>query len=168
MIPPERPVRRDLRDKLVVHSFSRSKMTKLPILMLITPQIVCVLGSMFEAYNIEPAGFVVQRREQTNFFSCSLNTGRYGHSVFRVQNDNLCEMGHIDANAIRNPIGIRVHVRSDVTVTSCVISPTIANVINGHHGVNYPSSAVLVDNLVDSDSPNSSPPHNFWLGNDPR
>ena len=143
-------------------------MTKLYTLTLIGLQIVSVLGTLFEAYDIEPAGFVVNTTEQNNIFSCSLNAGRSGYSAFRIQNDTLCEMGHLAANAIRNPNGIRVHVRSDVTVTSCVISPTIASVINGHHGVNYPSSAVLVDNQVDSDTPNISPPYNFWLGNDAR
>ena len=143
-------------------------MTKLHTLMLICAQIVSVLGTMFEAYDIEPAGFVVNATKQTNLFSCSLNAGRSAYSAFRIRNDTLCEMGHLTANAIRNPNGIRVHVRSDVTVPSCVISPTIADVINGHHGVNYPSSAVLVDNQVDSDSPIISPPYNFWLGNEPR
>ena len=143
-------------------------MTKLHTLMLICAQIVSVLGTMFEAYDIEPAGFVVNATKQTNLFSCSLNSGRGAYSAFRIRNDTLCEMGHLTANAIRNPNGIRVHVRSDVTVPSCVISPTIADVINGHHGVNYPSSAVLVDNQVDSDSPIISPPYNFWLGNEPR
>ena len=84
-------------------------------------------GTMYEAYNIEPADFVVNSTEQTTQFLCSVIAGRNGFSAFRINNDTgSCEMGDVSANTMQNPSGIKVYVESGITVQKCVISPTIA------------------------------------------
>ena len=95
--------------------------------LLIGTQIASAFGAMYEAYTIEPAGFVVNATPgQMNHFMCSAKAGKNGHTAFRISNDTgMCEMGNITANAIQNPDGIKVYVESGITVKNCVISPTI-------------------------------------------
>ena len=95
-------------------------------LWLVGAHIASALGTMYEAYTIEPAGFVVNMTEQTTQFMCSVNAGRNGHTAFRISNDTgKCEMGNITANAIQSPNGIMVYVKSGIIVKSCVILSTI-------------------------------------------
>ena len=95
--------------------------------LLIGIQIASAFGAMYEAYTIEPAGFVVNAiPRQMNHFMCSAKAGKNGHTAFRISNDTgMCEMGNITANAIQSPDGIKVYVESGITVKNCVISPTI-------------------------------------------
>ena len=95
--------------------------------LLIGTQIASAFGAMYEAYTIEPAGFVVNATPgQMNHFMCSAKAGKNGHTAFRISNDTgMCEMGNITANAIQNPDGIKVYVESGITVKNCVISPII-------------------------------------------
>ena len=52
---------------------------------------------------------------------------------FRISNDTgKCEMGNITANAMENPNGIMVYVKSGIPVKSCVISPSIGAEYNTH------------------------------------
>ena len=97
-------------------------------LLLVGAHIASALGTMYEAYTIEPAGFVVNMTEQTTQFMCSVNAGRNGHTAFRISNDTgKCDMGNITANAIQSPNGIMVYVKSGIIIKSCVILPTIAD-----------------------------------------
>ena len=120
----------------VSHCFSLSMMAKPHTLhiLLVGAYITGALGSagtIYEAYTIEPAGFVVNTTEKTTPFMCSVNAGRSGHSAFRIRNDTgECEMGNIAVNAMQIPYGITVYVKSGVTVNSCVITPTIASEYN--------------------------------------
>ena len=105
-------------------------------LMLVGALIAGASGTMYEAYSIEPADFVVNSKEQTNQFMCSVNAGRNGFSAFRINNDTgSCEMGVISTNAMQNPSGIKVYVESGITVQKCAISPTIAAHANSHNDV---------------------------------
>ena len=98
--------------------------------------IAAASGTMYEAYDIEPADFVVNSTEQTNQFMCSVNAGRNGYPAFRISNvTGSCEMGDISANTMQNPNGIKVYVKSGITVQKCVISPTIAAHANSHNDV---------------------------------
>ena len=102
-------------------------------LLLVGAHIAGALGTMYEAYTIEPAGFVVNMTEQTTQFMCSVNAGRNGHTAFRISNDTgECEMGNITANATQGPNGIMVYVKSGIIIKSCVILPTIVNDYNSH------------------------------------
>ena len=101
--------------------------------LLIGAHVACAVGNMYDAYTIEPTGFVVNATEKTNPFMCSVNAGRKGQSAFRIRNDTgECEMCNITANAMQNPDGIMVYVKSGVTVNSCVISPTISSEYKTH------------------------------------
>ena len=95
--------------------------------LLIGIQIASAFGAMYEAYTIEPAGFVVNATPgQMNHFMCSAKAGKNGHTAFRISNDNgMCEMGNITANAKQSPVGIKVYVESGIAVKNCTISPTI-------------------------------------------
>ena len=105
-------------------------------LMLVGALIAGASGTMYEAYSIEPADFVVNSTEQTNQFMCSVNAGRNGFSAFRINNDTgSCEMGDISTNTMQNPDGIKVYVESGITVQKCVISPTIAAHANSYNDV---------------------------------
>ena len=96
-------------------------------LWLVGAHIAGALGTMYEAYTIEPAGFVVNATSgQMNHFMCSAKAGKNGHAAFRISNDTgMCEMGNITANAKQSPDGIKVYVESGITVNNCIISPTI-------------------------------------------
>ena len=95
--------------------------------LLIGIQIASAFGAMYEAYTIEPAGFVVNATPgQMNHFMCSAKAGKNGHTAFRISNDTgMCEMGNITANATQRSDGIKVYVESGITVNNCTISPTI-------------------------------------------
>ena len=53
-------------------------------LLLVGAHVASALGAMYEAYTIEPAGFVVNTTEQTTHFMCSVNAGKNGHNAFRT------------------------------------------------------------------------------------
>ena len=98
-------------------------------------QIAKALGAMYEAYTIEPAGFVVNTTEQVTQFMCSVNAGKNGYTAFRISNDTgKCEMGNVTANATQIPNGIKVYVESGITINKCVISPKMNKEINPPHG----------------------------------
>ena len=107
-------------------------------LLIIGTQIANAFGSMYEAYTIEPADFVVNTTSKTmtdsgqmTQFMCSVNAAKNGHTAFRISNDTgICEMGSINNNAIASPTGIEVFVESSITINKCVISPTIDSEMN--------------------------------------
>ena len=107
-------------------------------LLLVGAHVAVALGDMYEAYTIEPAGFVVNMTEQTTQFMCSVNAGRNGHTAFRISNDTgECKMGNITANATQNPNGIMVYVKSGIIVKNCVILPSIADSYNSYDNSRY-------------------------------
>ena len=108
--------------------------------LLISTQIASAFGAMYEAYTIEPAGFVVNTTSgqigQMTHFMCSANADKTGHTAFRISNDTgKCEMGSITKDATQHHDGIKVYVESGITIKTCAISPTIASqpdTINGY------------------------------------
>ena len=95
--------------------------------LLIGGHIAGTFGAMYDAYTIDPAGFVVNSTQgQMNHFMCSAKAGKSGHSAFRVRDDTgMCELGSITANAKKDPNGMKIYVESGITISDCVISPTI-------------------------------------------
>ena len=95
--------------------------------LLICGHIASAFGAMYEAYTIEPSGFVVNTTQgQMNHFMCSARAGKSGHSAFRVRDDTgMCELGNINANAKKDPNGLKIFVESGIAISDCVISPTI-------------------------------------------
>ena len=109
-------------------------------------------GAMYDAYTIEPAGFVVNSTQgQMNHFMCSDRAGKSGHSAFRIINE-ICEMGIITANAKIDPNGTRLYVESGSIGSDCVITPTI-NAQTAYSG-DYLAQKTLIDD------------NNYWLGGD--
>ena len=95
--------------------------------LVICGHIAGAFGAMYDAYTIESAGFVVNSTQgQMNHFMCSAKAGKSGHSAFRVRDDTgMCELGNITANAKKDPNGMKIYVESGITISDCVISPTI-------------------------------------------
>ena len=95
--------------------------------LLIGGHIAGTFGAMYDAYTIDPAGFVVNSTQgQMNHFMCSAKAGKSGHSAFRVRGDTgMCELGNITANTKKDPNGMKIYVESGIAISDCVISPTI-------------------------------------------
>ena len=120
--------------------------------LLICGHIAGAFSAMYEAYTIDPSGFVVNSTlGQMNHFMCSDRAGKSGHSAFRIIYDT-CEMGIITANAKIDSNGTRLYVESGSIGNDCVITPTI-NAQTAYNG-NYLAQKTLIDD------------NNYWLGGD--
>ena len=117
--------------------------------MLFVTQVANILCTMYEAYTIAPADFILNNMIDTltdsgqmTHFMCSVNAGKNGQTAFRIRsNTSKCEIGNIAANATQVSNGIRVYVESGIVIGKAkpklVTFPTIAKDINPPH---YPGA----------------------------